>query len=140
MGRPGWDAGQTLGGDSEEMQELLGGAGCGGGTQHPHEAGKEEHGSGRSTGVPEVGSDISLHSLRHPCLWGLSLQSACSPLVCFSAVLLPFFLLFLTLKVLFIIPIANTFSKTMNSSFCFVYGIFLGFPSGSMVKNLPVMQ
>ena len=80
------------------------------------------------------------HNLCRPCLLGLSLQSASSPLVHFSVVLLPFFLLFLTLKVLFIIPIANTFSKTMNLSFCFVYGIFLGFPSGSMVKNLPVMQ
>ena len=45
VGRPGWDAGQTPGGDSEEMQELLVRAGCGGGTQHPHEEGKEEHGS-----------------------------------------------------------------------------------------------
>ena len=44
MGTPGWDAGQTLGGGSEEMQELLGRAGCGGGTQHPREEGKEEHG------------------------------------------------------------------------------------------------
>ena len=43
MGTLDWDAGQTLGGDSQEMQELLGRAGCGGGTQHPHEVGKEEH-------------------------------------------------------------------------------------------------
>ena len=43
MGTLDWDAGQTLGGDSQEMQELLGRAGCGGGTQHPHEEGKKEH-------------------------------------------------------------------------------------------------